>query len=228
MCGRFTLRDPVKAYAAFLRREVSGLPGPRFNIAPGQMLPIIRRGQTGQLQVEDLFWGLRTTHRPGSIVNSRAETAPHKPAFRESFRRRRCILPADGFYEWRTANSRKIPYFFRLRADKPFAFAAIWNEGQPTRSAEVGTFCLLTTAANSLLAPIHDRMPVMLTEGGAARWLQTPAEKAATELKALLHPFPPGEMESNPVDPWVNKVGHEGPRCIEPREDDEPEQLALL
>lgn len=228
MCGRFTLRDPVNAYAAFLRRQATGLPGPRFNIAPGQVLPVIRIGQTGKLQVENFFWGLRSAPRLGFIVNARAETASHKPVFRDSFRKRRCILPADGFYEWRTANSRKIPYFFRLRGDKPFAFAAIWNDRRPSEKESVATFCLLTTEANSLLARIHDRMPVILNEEGAARWLRAPAEKAATELPPLLRPFPAEEMESTPVDPWVNKVDHDDTRCLEPREDDAPEQLSLL
>lgn len=233
MCGRFTLRDPIQAYRAFLRRQAAQLPEPKFNVAPGQMIPVIRMGENGQREVEELLWGLipswaKPDKKPAPIVNARAETAPDKPAFREAFRRRRCLVPADGFYEWRTANSRKVPYFFRLRGDKPFAFAAIWEEWRPKPDESARTFCLLTTDANPLLARIHDRMPVILNEDGAALWLQSPPDEAVKELAPLLRPFPAEEMEGTPVDPWVNKVDHEGPRCIEPRGDDEPEQLSLL
>jgi putative SOS response-associated peptidase YedK len=232
MCGRFTLRDPAKAYQAFLRRQVTDLPEPRFNVAPGQKLPVIRPATGGGREIEELFWGfvppwVDPGEKPSPIINARSETAPAKPAFREAFRRRRCIVPADGFYEWRREGGGKAPYFFRLHNDRPFALAALWEEWHPRAGETVQTFCLLTTGANALLAPIHDRMPVMLDEAGAARWLEISREERPADLAPLMQPFPDGAMESQAVNSWVNTAGHEGPRCLEPP-DQEPRQLSLL
>lgn len=233
MCGRFTLRDPGKAYAAFLRRQASGLPGPRFNIAPGQVIPVIKPGANDQREVEELFWGLipswsKPGQKPAPLVNARAETASDKPAFREAFRHRRCIVPADGFYEWGTIGNRKVPHFFRLHGDRPFALAALWEEWRPIPGETLKTFCLLTTTANALVAPIHDRMPVIFDARGAADWLESSPDASTEELHSLLQPYPPDEMEGLAVNPLVNHVAHEGHRCLEPWVDDQPEQLSLL
>lgn len=233
MCGRFTLRDPAKAYAAFLRRQLASLPPPRFNIGPGQRLSVIKAGEGGAREAEELLWGFipgwsKPEQKPAPIVNARAESVARKAAFRDAFRRRRCIVPADGFYEWRTVEGRKRPHFFRLRHDRPFALAALWEEWRPPGEQPLRTFCLVTTDANSLLGEIHDRMPVILDEAGAARWLEISPGEPAEDLSPLLRPFPSEEMEGAPVSPWMNKVDHEGPRCLEPPADEEPEQLPLL
>jgi putative SOS response-associated peptidase YedK len=233
MCGRFTLRNPAQVYAAYLRRAGVGAGGPRFNVAPGQRVEVVRGEPGGDWETEELVWGFiprwtRPEAKPIPLINARSESVADKPAFRDAFRYRRCLVPADGFYEWRRENSRKWPYFFRLRGDQPFALAALWEEWWSASGESVRSFCLLTTEANSVLAPIHDRMPVMLDPAGAVRWLETSPAEAGARLTPLLRPFPPDAMEVIAVSPWVNKADHEGPRCLEPREGGAAEQMSLL
>lgn len=234
MCGRFTLINAARAYEAYLRRKAGVLLEPRYNIAPGQKIGVVLRGEGGERVLEEFLWGFTPKWTPPgergpSIVNARSETVATKPAFREAFRRRRCLVPADGFYEWRREPGRRQPYFFRLRGERPFAFAALWEEWRPDAGREgIRTCCLLTTNANAMLEKIHHRMPVILDEEAARHWLDAPADAAPSELGEWLRPFPSEEMESRAANPWVNKAGHEGPRCLEPPPEEQTEQLPLL
>lgn len=229
MCGRITLREPRRAIAAFLGREVPELPSPRFNIGPGQEELVIRASATepGGRELNRLFWGFVPSwsreEKPPPIINARAETIATKPSFREAFRHRRCLVPADGFYEWKRRDRKRLPFLFTLTGDAPFALAAIWETWTHGDTRRDG-FCLLTTGPNSLMEPVHDRMPILLDEEGARRWLE--AEPTA-DLTDLLRPFPAERMTARPVSSFVNKIGHEGPQCIEPFEDGE-EQLSLF
>jgi putative SOS response-associated peptidase YedK len=150
------------------------------------------------------------------LINVRSETAPTKPLFREAFRARRCLIPADGFYEWRKAGKRREPFHIRMRDRRPFAFAGLWSEekdeagGPPLRACAI-----LTTEPNPLLAGIHDRMPVILPPAAYGRWLDS-GERATREARDLLLPFPAEAMEAARVSSYVNAASASGPRCLEP------------
>jgi putative SOS response-associated peptidase YedK len=217
---------------AALRREGASAPAERFNVAPGERLPVVFPAGKDR-EVREATWGLIPTWTaPGEpvrpLVNARAETVDAKPAFRDAFRERRCIVPADGFYEWKTTGGQKRPFFFRLREDRPFGFAAIWNETRGPDGVKFRTFCLLTTEPNALMEPIHDRMPVMLNEDRMFLWLDVGPDEAGKILRPLLWPYPAAEMEMFPVNPWVNRAGNEGPRCLEPWTGEEREQMSLF
>ena len=229
MCGRITLRHPNRAILAFLREATGEVPVPGFNLGPGTERLIVRRknGNGSGREAVFLRWGFvpawSREEKPAGIVNARAETVAEKPSFREAFRKRRCLVPADGFYEWRREEGRRQPFFFSLPEDRPFALAGIWEERR--REDEVSqTFCLLTTEANELMAPIHDRMPAMLDEAAAEIWLGAESERNAAEV---LRAFPSERMVVRPVSSFVNKIGNEGPDCLTPPEDSR-EQLSLF
>jgi putative SOS response-associated peptidase YedK len=209
MCGRFTLRDPRRA--KFDRQPVGGLFKlvPRYNIAPSQNVFAIT-GRGGELEASFYQWGLIPAHSAEAkgFINARAETLQEKPSFSESFRRRRCLIPADGFYEWKRTGKSKQPYYFQMNDEAPFAFAGIWDQWQ--RDGKLIVSCaIITTTANELLASVHDRMPVILSHCSQEAWLNTEATPA--ELTALLSPFPAEEMKAHPVSDEVNyaTIDHE-------------------
>ncbi len=152
------------------------------------------------------------------MINARAETAAEKPAFRSAMRRRRCLVVADGFYEWRRAGRTKQPYFIRLHEDRPFGFAGLWEAWEGPGHAALETCTVLTTAANDLVRPLHDRMPVILAPEAYAAWLD-PEVEDPRRLTPLLAPYPSETMEAYPVSPLVNNAAHQSPRCIEPAEE---------
>jgi putative SOS response-associated peptidase YedK len=202
MCGRFTLKSPGRI--KFDRIASSDLPPliPRYNIAPSQtILAITQR----DLEPEaSLFqWGLipSWSKEPKGFINARAETLESKPSFSESFQRRRCLIPADGFYEWRRAGKSKQAFYFQLQDEAPFAFAGVWDQWQMP-GLPINSCAIITTRANALLAPIHDRMPVILKPESHHTWLDPMAR--STPLKDLLIPFPASEMKSHPVGSGVN------------------------
>jgi putative SOS response-associated peptidase YedK len=232
MCGRYTLRQPGRAFKAALGKQVQDLPAARFNVSPGEYLPAVFL-EDGERRLKQAFWGLvpswtKPGERVSPIVNARSETVQTKPAFRGAFRKRRCVVPADGFYEWKTDGKLKRPYFIRFRGDEPFAFAALWEDWRNADGEVVPTFCLLTTTPNRLMEPIHDRMPVILDEERIALWLTGVEEEAEKGVPPLLTPFRADQMEASPVSSWVSKAGHEGPRCLNPWEGEEREQLSLF
>lgn len=221
MCGRFTLT----ASGQLLMEELGLLSipedyRPRYNVAPGQPILAARDGDEGRKGAM-LKWGLvpswaKDPSIGNKMINARSETVAEKPSFRRAFDRRRCIIPADGFYEWRKDGKRKIPMRFRLRDGRPFAFAGLWEAWRPPggEGETLFTCTILTTAANELVQPVHDRMPVILTQEALDLWLDR--EVPGDGVASLLRPYPAREMEAYEVSPRVNSVANDDPELIEP------------
>ena len=219
MCGRFTLRTPAHRLAeAFGVRELPNL-RPRYNIAPSQDVVAIRRAADGR-ELALLRWGLipswaKQAAIGNRMINARAETVAEKPAFRAAFRHRRCLVAADGFYEWqKTDGGAKQPYYIRLADEAPFAIAGLWERWTPPDGDAVESCTLITTAANDLLKPIHDRMPVILAPADNDAWLDAEAPSAA--LGSLLRPYPADEMAAHAIGRLVNDARTDEAACIAP------------
>jgi putative SOS response-associated peptidase YedK len=219
MCGRFTLR----ASASVIAEQFGLFETPpftaRFNMAPTQPVPIIRLRPEPRRELVWVRWGLIPSWAKdpavGSrLINARTETAAEKPAFRTALRRQRCLVAADGFYEWQRSGRTKQPYFIHLRDDHPFAFAGLWEAWEDPDHAMLETCTLLTTGPNELIRPIHDRMPAILSPDAYGPWLD-PAVQDARQLATLLRPYPSDQMEAYAVSSFVNSPANEGPRCIE-------------
>lgn len=225
MCGRVTLISPADAIAAaFSLRDVPLLT-PRWNIAPSQMLLAIRTTPAAPSAAAMLRWGLipHWASDPSiadRLINARSETADIKPAFREAFRLRRCLIVVDGYYEWRKPGpndaGRIAPVHIRPAQGGLMALAGLWDAWKTPTGETLESCTVLTTAANRSLSPVHDRMPVVLHEGShRERWLREPHEDAAS-LKSLCAPAPEGWLIANPVGPYVNNPRHEGAECLSP------------
>ncbi len=221
MCGRFTLFDSVASVAeGFGLAEVPFL-SPRYNIAPSQEVAAVRIPAEGRAREFALLrWGLvpswaKDPSLGDRMINARSETAAEKPAFRSAIRRRRCLVPASGFYEWKRTNGRKQPYFIRMRAGKVFAFAGLWESWKEPGGAAVESCALLTTSPNDLLRPIHDRMPVIVSPRDYDLWL-SPEIQDPRELAFLFRPYPLEEMDAFPVGTAVNNPKTDAPGLIEP------------
>jgi len=221
MCGRFTLITPAEALAEqFQLFEIPSL-APRYNIAPTQPVAAVRRVPgDGQRELVLLRWGLVPfwAKDPGigaRMINARSETVAEKPAFRAAFRRRRCLVPADGFYEWRRLERGKQPFYVRLRDERPFAFAGLWEHWEGPDETAIDSCTLLTTEPNDLIRPVHSRMPVILSPKDYDLWLDPGVQKAEL-LQPLLRPYPSEGMLAYPISTWVNKPKNDSPRCIEP------------
>jgi putative SOS response-associated peptidase YedK len=219
MCGRYTLTTPVEKLAEEFGFEASSveLP-PNYNVAPTQQVAAVLE-EGGERHLEMLRWGLIPSWADdpqiGSrMINARAETAPEKPSFRSAFRGRRCLIPADGFYEWQRTNGSKQPYYIHMKEGRPFAFAGLWESWKEEGGPEIRSCTILTTKPNALVAGIHDRMPVILPPGSYDAWLDTEAER--DELYGLLASYPEDEMEAYPVSRFVNSPQNNDPRCVEP------------
>jgi putative SOS response-associated peptidase YedK len=223
MCGRFTLRAPASVIAEqFALFEVPGFAA-RFNIAPTQPVPVIRQRaephRTGRRELAWLRWGLipgwaKDTAIGARLINARAETAAEKPAFRAAMRRRRCLVVADGFYEWQRSGRAKQPYFIRLRDDQPFAFAGLWETWEGADHSALETCTILTTDPNELIRPIHDRMPAILAPASYDAWLD-PTVDDPQKVLPLLTSYPSDAMQAEPVGSFVNSPTHDSPQCIE-------------
>lgn len=218
MCGRYAITMPAKAMAAlfdFVDRP--DFPD-RFNIAPTQPVPIVRLEQ-GQRRFHLVRWGLIPSwsrEPPASLlINARAETIHEKPSFRGAFRHHRCLMPASGFYEWRNTGSKgKQPFFIRRRDGAPFAMASIYDQWMGPDGSEIDSCAVVTTAANTTLRTIHQRMPVILAPDDWANWLD-PAMRER-DLLALLHPAPDDLLEAIPVSARVNRIANDDPGLMEP------------
>jgi putative SOS response-associated peptidase YedK len=222
MCGRFTQTAPIETIAR--RFGVSDLPAklpaqaPRYNVAPTQQVIIVR--DDGQRVLVPMRWGLIPSWAKdpaigNRLINARAETLAEKPSFRTAFARRRCLIVADGFYEWQKQGAAKQPMRIVLKSREPFGFAGLWDRWRTPDGEEVLTCTIVTTTANELLKPIHDRMPVILPASAEARWLD-PQQTDLAKLRDLLQPYPPEEMECYPVSRLVNSPAHDTPECIVP------------
>jgi putative SOS response-associated peptidase YedK len=219
MCGRYTLTVPGDLLAsAFGLEEVPEL-APRYNIAPSQLVPIVRGREDGGRELAFARWGLvphwaKEAAIGNRLINARADGLADKPSFRDSFERRRCLVPADGFYEWQKVGSRKQPWLLRLAGGAPFAFAGLWSSWtDPATRETLETCTIVTTEPNELAAAVHDRMPVILSEPARATWLDDRTGRDG--LLALLVPFPAGAMEAFPVSTRVNDPAHDDAGCVE-------------
>jgi putative SOS response-associated peptidase YedK len=221
MCGRFSLHTLPETIAQHFQVPEVPFIERHYNIAPTQDIPVVRAAGEGREMVP-LRWGLvpfwsREPKTGYSMINARAETVAAKPAYRAAFRRRRCLIPADGFYEWRAGEDRKQPYHIRMKHGDVFAFAGLWEHWEGNgRTVESCT--IIVTAANELIRPIHDRMPVILDPANYGQWLDPDMQKPES-LMPLLRPFPAGHMIAYPVSRRVNSPRNDDQGCIEPADD---------
>jgi putative SOS response-associated peptidase YedK len=219
MCGRFTLSSsPSKLAKHFDLLDIPKHLQPRFNVSPTQEVAVVAQRDTAR-ELSFMRWGLiphwSEDGKPGPI-NAKSETIAEKPMFRKAFHERRCLLPATGFYEWTPEGGRKMPSYIHLRDSDLFAFAGIWSRWRP-RGKEgdyIYSCCLLTTEPNSLIAKIHDRMPVILSRDDYSKWLDWDTD--GTELHSLLKPYPANKMEAWRVSTAVNRPTSQGPELVVP------------
>ena len=222
MCGRYALHsDPETLRQRFGADPPADL-FPRYNVAPTQSIPLLRQ-EEGHRRFRLARWGLiphwaKERNTGYSTINARAETVASKPAFRSAFRHRRCLIPADGFYEWQPRPGSKVkqPWFIALRDRAPMAFAGLWERWQSPDGESVESCSIIVTDTNALMQPIHDRMPVILAPADWDTWLD-PDTKDTAALQALLQPYPAEAMEAWPVSTRVNHPGNDSRECLERR-----------
>jgi putative SOS response-associated peptidase YedK len=220
MCGRFTLQlTPAELHEFFTLFRPIDFP-PRYNIAPTQPVIAIRDNGHGQRVADWFRWGLipswATDASIGSrLINARSETVADKPAFRRAFRSQRCLVPASGFYEWQAVGRSKQPWYLSLKSAEPLALAGLWETWTAPSGETVRTCTILTTAANSFLSELHERMPVILDRDDWPLWLD-PEDQPAELLPSLLVPSPAEIWQKLAVKPLVNQVSYEGPECLQP------------
>lgn len=216
MCGRFAFYSPSEAAAALFGAEAAIAVEPRYNIAPTLDVAAVRQPGRGAPELVTFRWGLvpywaKDPSIGNRMINARAESIAEKPAYRSAYRQRRCLVLADGFYEWRAEARGKTPYYLSLASGKPCAFAGLWESWRNRESGEVLQTCaIVTTAAQGLLAELHDRTPVVLVPGTAARWLAGD-EALLTDVTAS-----PPALRAWPVDRRVSNARNEGPDLVEP------------
>jgi putative SOS response-associated peptidase YedK len=221
VCGRYTLAtpDPGAIRARFPVGESVEIV-PRFNIAPGDEVLAVTTNREGAPRGELLRWGLlpswaKTPQTGLKMINARVETLEVRPAYRRAFERYRCLVVADGFYEWRAMpHGRKQPHHIARADGEPFAFAGLWSVWRSDEDRAVRSCAIVTTAANAGMAPLHDRMPAILAREDERRWLDASTE--ATDLRDILRGLPDGEIAVRPVCSAVNDARHDGPDCLAP------------
>jgi putative SOS response-associated peptidase YedK len=212
MCGRYSLGKKPRAWPTDAEDFQ-----PRYNIAPSQDAPVFLND--GSIIARPMRWGLIPSwaddEKTGyKMINAKAETLAEKPAFRRCLGQQRCVIPADGFYEWRKDGRTKVPLRFSLHNDEAFAFAGLWERWHPPGRSTIESFTIITTEANDMVRPIHDRMPVMLDNSAMIEWLDPDREFSA--LEPLLRPFPSRLMRHHLVSSKVNDAWFDDPSCIEP------------
>lgn len=221
MCGRFTLTaDPNQLRQEFAWLNIPVDTAPRYNVAPSQPVAVIPND--GRKTLDHYVWGLipswaKDPSIGNRMINARAETAAEKPSFRSAFRHRRCLIPADGFYEWQKipGEKRKIPLYIRLKSGRPFFFAGLWESWDSPDGANILSCTILTTEPNEMMGPIHNRMPVILPPEAYELWLSI-TEKKTDDLQAVLKPYPSDQMTVYPVSTLVNNPTNETAACIAP------------
>jgi putative SOS response-associated peptidase YedK len=222
MCGRYALYGPISRNRDHF--QVDDWPDfpDRYNIAPSLSVPVIRQAPDGRRVADLLRWGLipnwaKDPSIGAKLNNARSESVAEKPSFRSAYRRRRCIVPASGFYEWQAVPGQtwKQPWYIHLKADEPMAMGGLWESWTDPASGEIlRTFCVITTAANEIMAPIHDRMPVILRPADWVAWLAPGS--AMEQVAPLVVPAPADSMEAWAVSRKVSSAREEGPELIEP------------
>ena len=230
MCGRYAITTAPEAVRRLFRyREQPNFP-PRYNVAPTQPVPIVRMAD-GQRHFALVRWGLipswvKDPKTFTLLINARGESVNEKPAFRNAMKRRRCLFPADGFYEWKGVVGRKIPYFARLKSGGPLAFAGLWETWTGPNGEEMETAAIITTDANKEMAQVHHRAPVIVPPEAFDFWLDTDKVDGKTAA-AVIGPAPDGSMEVYEISTAVNRVANDSPALIEPyRAEAEPAPAA--
>jgi putative SOS response-associated peptidase YedK len=218
MCGRFTLTTDSKQLAeAFVEFETPTDLTPRYNIAPSQPIAVVANND--QNKIEFFRWGLipswaKDPKIGNRMINARSETLAEKPSFRNAYKRWRCLIVADGFYEWRrNPDKSKTPMYVQLESQQPFAFAGLWESWRSPDDEVILSCTVITTQPNEFMANIHNRMPVILPRPAYAQWLD-PAEQSPDRLRGLLEPYPAEEMAAYPVSTIVNNPRNDSPDCI--------------
>ncbi len=221
MCGRFTLTAEINSLQeSFPWLNIPPEITPRYNIAPTQPVAVVPND--GKNRLDFYNWGLlpgwaKDPAMGSRMINARSETLAEKPAFRSAFRRRRCLVLADGFFEWQkqAGSKAKIPTYIRLSSEKPFAFAGLWEQWNSKDGSTILSCTIITTEPNEMMKGIHNRMPVILPEDAYQSWLD-PAEKQPDQLSALLQPYPAELMAAYPVSTLVNNPRNDLPQCVAP------------
>ncbi|NET35446.1 MAG: SOS response-associated peptidase [Cyanothece sp. SIO1E1] len=223
MCGRFSQSQSSETIATAFQLSTMPAIAPRYNIAPSQAISTIRVTlEQPERQHQLLRWGLipawSKDNKIGTrLINARAETIAQKPSFRAAFKQRRCLIIADGFYEWQRLETGKQPFYFQMGDRQPFAFAGLWERWQAPMGEAIESCTILTTAANQLLGAIHNRMPVILQPQDYDVWLD-PTINQSEQLQSLLCPYPASAMISYPVSTQVNSPRNDSLDCIQPME----------
>lgn len=219
MCGRFTLTTDLEDLADRFSFQAANLSfTPRYNIAPSQPLLAVIGGEERRAGL--LRWGLIPSWAKDSsigdrMINARAETVAEKPSFRRALQKRRCLVLADGFYEWKKEGKKKTPMYIRLKSHEPFGFAGLWETWKSSEGDPIHSCTIITTTPNALMEPIHNRMPVLLTCDAEALWLDRSLEEA-DRLLPLLVPYPADKMDAYEVSLTVNSPRNDAPECIAP------------
>lgn len=221
MCGRFTLTvDPAEIKDAFAGTEFPPQFAPRFNIAPTQ--PVLAIPNDGANRADFFIWGLIPSWAKdpaigNRLINARGETLAEKPSFRGSYKYHRCLVVADGFYEWKKqpGTKTKVPYYIHMKDRQPFAFAGLWDEWHSSDGSQIRSCTIVTIEPNELMASIHNRMPVILSPDTYAQWIDS-AARTPDSLSALIKPYPAEEMAAYPVSTLVNSPQNDRPECVVP------------
>jgi len=228
MCGRFTLLTLGQFTDLFPWIRLPAMPvRSRYNIAPSQEIAVVPND--GKHQIDFYRWGLvpfwaKEASIGNKMINARMETLAEKSAYRAALRSRRCLIPADGFYEWKKVNGGgKIPMYIGMKSHQPFAFAGLWEKWRAADGADVRTCTIITGPPNELMRPIHDRMPVIVRPEDYRRWIE-PGQREAQEMLPMLGTYPAGEMEAFAVGTKVNSPAIDSPECMEPAGVIEPER----
>jgi len=221
MCGRFTLTvNPAELQDTFSDYNLPAMFAPRFNIAPTQ--PVLAIPNDDKLTADFFIWGLipmwaKDPEIGNRLINARGETLAEKPSFRGSYRHKRCLILADGFYEWKSFGGRKTktPYYIHMQDRKPFAIAGLWDHWESPDGSSIKSCTIITTTPNELMGAIHDRMPVILHPRDYAKWLNS-APQTPENLQPLIKPFPADAMTAHPVSTLVNKATNDSPEMVVP------------
>ena len=219
MCGRYNLITDAQAFVDFFELRNSLAIPPRYNIAPSQNIPVVRR-MDNHREAGLLHWGLiphwaKDRKIAYKMINARAETVAEKPAFRSALRHRRCLIPATGFFEWQATQDGKQPYNITLRGGGLMAFAGLWESWTSHDGERIDSCTIIVTEANESLRPVHDRMPVILAPEHYAVWLD-PAVQNPNQLQTLLRPCPSAFITAYPVSRVVGNPANDGPICVAP------------